>query len=65
MKRPVCSICGNKINDNTYLWLEREKQVVHKICLLVTKEYKKNVVVEPATIKIKGKTKGGDRKWQM
>jgi len=52
MKRPVCSICGNKISDNTYVWIEKDKQLVHKICHLITNEYKKNVVVQPATLKM-------------
>jgi len=52
MKRPICSICGNKINDNTYIWIDSERTLVHKVCRMVTNEYKKNITVKVSPLKM-------------
>jgi formylmethanofuran dehydrogenase subunit B len=57
MKRPVCAICGNKIDDNTYIWVNSEQRVVHKICRMVTKEYQKNMTINVNPIKMRAKAR--------
>lgn len=52
MRRPVCAICGNKIDDNTYIWLNTEQKLVHKVCRMITEEYKKNVTIKPSPLKM-------------
>ena len=52
MKRPICEYCNNKVSDNTYVWIEAERILVHKICKMLKKEMIQNAVVTVSPIKM-------------
>jgi len=48
MRRPKCSICQNKINSNIYIWDMKKRELVHKVCFDLKKEYKDAIVMVEA-----------------
>lgn len=50
--RPVCDYCNNKVHDNTYVWIEWDKKLVHKVCKIITNEMKKDVQINVSPIKM-------------
>lgn len=45
MRRPVCTICNNKVKDNTYYW--DYDHLVHKMCKNINTTIKNAVVTLP------------------
>ena len=56
--RPICAHCNNKITDNTYVWLNDEKILVHKICRIINQEMTKNITINVSPMKMGTRVRG-------
>lgn len=44
--KPICPLCNNKISDNTYIWVDAEQRLIHKVCKIINTEMRKDVTIQ-------------------